>query len=211
MGKVASKAQRLNRIVENMFKLLANDRFDKTPRWGDVDVGALVRAVVEEHDVFLRERGQRWRVEVDPGLPTIRGESDKVKDILTNLVSNAIRFSPDGGEVGVRARAVDGGIELEVSDTGPGIPAKDLPDLFQPFFTGGREGLARHTSGDYQHMSRGMGLGLSVVKRFVDLHGGTVWVDTSPGGTRVRAFLPREPRPAPAPGSPAPAAPPGHV
>jgi signal transduction histidine kinase len=203
MGKVASKAQRLNRIVENMFKLLASDRFDKSPRWEDVDVAALVRAVVEEHEPFVRERRQHWRIEVAPDLPTIRGESYKVKDILTNLVSNAIRFSPDGGEVGVTARPVDGGVEIEVSDSGPGIPQKDLPELFQPFFTGGRETVERHTSGDYQHMSRGMGLGLSVVKRFVDLHGGTVSVDTSPEGTRVRVFLPREPRPAPA-GEPRP-------
>jgi cell cycle sensor histidine kinase DivJ len=95
---------------------------------------------------------------------------------------------------------VDGGVEIEVSDSGPGIPKKDLPDLFQPFFVGGRDVLDRHSSGDYQHMSRGMGLGLSVVKRFVDLHGGTVSVDTSPEGTRVRVFLPREPTPAPADG-----------
>jgi signal transduction histidine kinase len=201
MGKVASKAQRLNRIVENMFKLLASDRFDKAPRWEDVDVAALVRAVVEEHEPFLRERRQHWRVDVAADLPTIQGEPYKVKDILTNLVSNAIRFSPDGGEVGIRARGLDGGVEIEVSDSGPGIPKKDLPELFQPFFTGGRDAVERHSSGDYQHMSRGMGLGLSVVKRFVDLHGGTVSVDTSPEGTRVRVFLPREPRPAPAGGS----------
>lgn len=194
MGKVASKALRLSRIVENMFKLLASDRFDKTPRWGDVDVGALVEQVRQEHDPFLRERRQHWNLDVATPLPTIRAESDKVKDILTNLVTNAIRFSPDGGEIGIRARGVDGGVEVVVSDSGPGIPAKDLPELFQPFFTGGREGLARHTSGEHQHMSRGIGLGLSVVKRFVDLHGGTVSVDTSPGGTRVRVFLPGEPR-----------------
>ena len=194
LGKVASKAMRLNRIVENMFKLLGSDRFDKTPRWGDVDVRALVEQVRQEHDPFLGERRQHWRLEVDPNLPVIRAESDKVKDILTNLVSNAVRFSPDGGEIGILARPVEGGIELTVSDSGPGIPAKDLPELFQPFFTGGREGVGRHTSGEHQYMTRGIGLGLSVVKRFVDLHGGTVSVDTSSEGTRVRVFLPREPR-----------------
>jgi signal transduction histidine kinase len=194
MGKVASKAMRLNRIVENMFKLLAADRFDKTPRWGEVDVKALVEQVRQEHDAFLGERQQHWRLEVDEALPTIRAESDKVKDILTNLVTNAIRFSPDGGEIGVRARPVEGGIEMTVGDSGPGIPEKDLPELFQPFFTGGREGVGRHSSGEHQHMSRGIGLGLSVVKRFVDLHGGTVSVDTSPEGTRVRVFLPGAPR-----------------
>jgi signal transduction histidine kinase len=189
IGKISAKAQRLNRIVENMFKLLANDRFDGTARKTDVDVVALIRATVQEQEPFLKERRQRWELDVPETLPPIRAEQDKIKDILTNLISNAIRFSPDGGVVGVRARVEGDAIHITVSDSGPGIPAEDLPQLFQPFFTGGS--VALHSSGDYQHMSRGMGLGLSVVKRFVELHGGTVTVDTSPTtGTQVHVRLP---------------------
>lgn len=189
LSKIATKAQRLNRIVENMFKLLASDRFvDPGLRIATVDVAGLIRAVCQEDEPFLRERRQRWQVEVDPDLPTIQADPDKVRDILSNLVSNAIRFSPDEGVVGVRAARVDDSIEVVVSDSGPGIPSQDLPGLFQPFFTG--TGVALHSSGDFQHMSRGMGLGLSVVKRFVELHNGTVAVDTSTSGTAIRVRLP---------------------
>jgi signal transduction histidine kinase len=189
LSKISGKAQRLNRIVENMFKLLASDHFDRTLRTADVDVAALIHDVVAEHDPFLHERRQRWEVDVAPDLPPIRGDAEKIRDILSNLVSNAIRFSPDGGTIGVRAAALDGSIEIAVSDSGTGIPEPDLPNLFQPFFTG--QGVSRHSSGDYQHMSRGMGLGLSVVKRFVELHGGTVSVESRPTGTRVSVRLPR--------------------
>jgi len=192
LSKIAAKAQRLSRIVENMFKLLASDRFERAPRTADVTLGPLIAAVCQEHEPFLHERGQHWQLDVSPDLPTIVADADKVRDILGNLVSNAIRFSPDGGSVGVRAARTDTpapGVEIVVSDSGNGIPAADLPNLFQPFFTGGN--VDRHTSGDYQHMSRGIGLGLSVVKRFVDLHAGTVSVDTAPGaGTRIRVTLP---------------------
>jgi signal transduction histidine kinase len=191
MSKIAAKAQRLNRIVENMFKLLASDRFDRTFRTAPIDVAAMVRTVCQEHEVFFQERKQRCEIEVEPDLPTLEGDPDKIRDILSNLVSNAIRFSPDGGVVRVRAaRAAppEEAVEIAVCDSGPGIPAEDMPNLFQPFFTGA--GVEHHSSGDYQHMSRGIGLGLSVVKRFVELHGGSVAVDTSTKGTQIRVKLP---------------------
>lgn len=191
LARIAAKALRLGRIVENMFKLLASDRFEPAQRTTIVDVAALVQAACQEHEPFLRERNQTFHIDLAPDLTPIEAEKDKIRDILSNLISNAIRFSPDGGVIGVGARPVTTptpGVEITVSDTGPGIPEADLPHLFEPFFTG--SDVDRHTSGEYQHMSRGMGLGLSVVKRFVDLHRGTVSVDTSPGGTILRVTLP---------------------
>ena len=191
LARIAAKALRLGRIVENMFKLLASDRFEPAQRMTIVDVAALVLAVCQEHEPFLRERKQSFHIDLAPDLPPIEAEKDKVRDILSNLISNAIRFSPDGGVIGVSARPLadhQPGVEIAVSDNGPGIPDADLPHLFEPFFTG--SDVALHSSGEYQHMSRGMGLGLSVVKRFVDLHGGAVSVDTSPSGTTVHVTLP---------------------
>jgi signal transduction histidine kinase len=189
LTRIAAKALRLTRIVENMFKLLASDRFEPAERMTAVDVAALVQAVCQENEPFLHERHQSIKLELAGDLPPIEAEKDKIRDILSNLISNAIRFSPDGGVIGVRAGPTKSpGVEIAVSDNGPGIPSEDLSHLFEPFFTGAD--VALHTSGDFQHMSRGMGLGLSVVKRFVDLHGGTVTVDTSPGGTTIRVTLP---------------------
>jgi two-component system OmpR family sensor kinase len=190
LTRIAAKALRLSRIVENMFKLLASDRFDPTPRTTEVDVAALAHAVCQENEPFIRERQQSFSIDISPDLPLIHAEADKIRDILSNLVTNAIRFSPDGSTVGVRVAPVASppGLEIIVSDKGPGISSEDLPHLFEPFFTG--SDVALHSSGEFQHMSRGMGLGLSVVKRFVDLHQGTVSVDTSPGGTTLRVTLP---------------------
>ena len=199
MSRISTKAQRLNRIVENMFKLLAGERSDRDAamRPERVDLADSIRSAINEHEAFLKERSQSWNLQVDENLPPISADPDKLRDILANLISNAIRFSPDGGIVGVGARAAaDGMMDITVSDTGPGIPPDDLPHLFQPFFTGAGT-VERHTSGDYQYMSRGIGLGLSVVKRFVEMHGGDVSVDTSPTGTKVTVRLPtgeRDPR-----------------
>ncbi|MEZ0266846.1 MAG: ATP-binding protein [Phycisphaerae bacterium] len=192
--RISSKAQRLNRIIENMFKLLAADRFEKqqgvVPE--DVDLRAMIDLVCREHEPFLKERRQSYHVGVADDASRVRADGDKVRDILSNLISNAIRFSPDGGVVGVRTARVTThrgeAVEVAVSDTGPGIPPDDVPHLFQPFFTGAD--VNRHSSGDYQYMSRGMGLGLSVVKRFVELQDGGVLVDTSSRGTTVRVRLP---------------------
>lgn len=199
MTKIFSKAQRLNRIVENMFKLLASDRFEKTLRLTEVDVGMTVRMVLQEHEPFLAERRQSFRVDIAPELPKIQADADKLRDIVANLVSNAIRFSPDGGVVEIVVTAAEGGVAITVRDHGPGIPRDDLPNLFTPFFTGGA--VERHSSGEFSHMSRGVGLGLSVVKRFVELHGGEVVVDTSTSGTTVRVRLPFTPQPAPTAGA----------
>ncbi len=197
LTRISSKAQRLNKIVENMFKLLAADHFERSPRIVQLDLIAIVQGVCQEHEPFLHERHQTWDIHVATDLPPVWADPEKIRDIISNLISNAIRFSPDGGIVAVRVSKVDAirgpAVEIAVSDTGPGIPAADLPNLFQPFFTGAD--VARHSSGDYQYMSRGMGLGLSVVKRFVELLGGGVAVETSSKGTAIRVRLPSGPRP----------------
>ncbi len=198
MAKIASKAARLNRIVENMFKLLASDHFEKNLKLADVMLQPTIKTVVAELDPFLKERQQVWKLEIATDLPNIQAEVEKVRDIMANLLSNAIRFSPDGGTIEVAATHSPTEVRITVADHGPGIPAADMPNLFQPFFTGSL--IAKHSSGEFQHMSRGIGLGLSVVKRFVELHGGAVCVDTSTAGTQVAVTLPIKPTTAQSPG-----------
>jgi signal transduction histidine kinase len=127
-----------------------------------------------------------------------------VRDILSNLISNAIRFSPDGETITVRVSRSTDSMVIVITDRGPGIPSEDLPHLFEPFFTVSSE-LSRHSSGEFRHLTRGMGLGLSVVKRFVEMHGGTVRVETGPAGTSVFVALPLEARGAPEGASATPA------
>jgi cell cycle sensor histidine kinase DivJ len=119
---------------------------------------------------------------VGPDLPSVLGDRRALKQVVINLLSNAIKFTPAGGRV-VLAVVRDGDmIDLSVSDTGIGISAVDLPRLGDPFF---------QAKGAYDRTYEGTGLGLSVVRGLVGLHGGRLTIESAPGiGTRVAVRLP---------------------
>jgi len=105
---------------------------------------------------------------------TIAGDYDKLKQALVNLVDNGLRFTAEGGCVRVLARQVPDELRIEVKDDGPGIPLSDQPYVFERFWRGDH---AR------SHSAGGSGLGLAIVKEIISLHGGTIRVDSPPGGT----------------------------
>ena len=190
MHRIAQKAQRLCRIVENMFKLLERGDFDARPKFAPVDVPALVESIRAELEPFLQERRQTLASSLPAEMPVFVADREKLRDILTNLLTNAIRFSPDGSEIRLEVSLGPDDLEVSVIDCGSGITAKDREHLFKPFFTGSRD-LSLHSSGEIGYMTRGLGLGLSVVKRFVEMHGGTVVAEAGHPGTRFRVRLPR--------------------
>jgi len=192
LDKIGVRAARLGRIVENMFKLLQGAAVENRLRLSSVDLRQLIEQVCHELDPFLRERRQRCDLQINPQTPMLLADAEKINDVLLNLVANAIRFSPDGSVVTISAAPVSEGVELIVADTGPGIDPSDQSHLFEPFYTGDAP-LARHSSGDYAYQSRGIGLGLSVVKRFVQMHAGRVWANSSPQGTQMHVILPLHP------------------
>jgi len=96
----------------------------------------------------------------------------KLKQILLNLLSNAVKFTPDGGRVDVSAARVQNDIVIAVKDTGIGIAAADQEAVFEEF---------RQVGGDYTSKQEGTGLGLALTRRFVELHGGRIWVESAPG------------------------------
>jgi len=125
---------------------------------------------------LVRERAQRHGIAlgllIDPALGTIRADERKFKQIAVNLLSNAVKFTPDGGRVDVSARLADGRLEVAVKDTGIGIAAEDQAAVFEEFKQVGR---------DYTRKAEGTGLGLALTKRFVELHGGRIWLESEPG------------------------------
>jgi two-component system cell cycle sensor histidine kinase PleC len=149
----------------------------------DVDIGEMVETC---HDlVMLRAEGLQLHLSrsVAPGLPRLRVDETKLRQILLNLLSNAIKFTPPGGTVAISAsRAADGGIDFEVSDTGPGMSAEDLPRAMLPFVR-----LANPLTRE----SEGAGLGLPLSKRLAELHGGTLTMTSAEGvGTVCRVHFP---------------------
>jgi signal transduction histidine kinase len=125
---------------------------------------------------LIRERAQRHgialRQEVDPELGDIVADERKFKQILLNLLSNAVKFTPDGGCIDVSAWLDDGQAVIAVRDTGVGIAAADQAGVFEAF---------RQVGSDYTKKHEGTGLGLALTRKFVELHGGKIRVDSEPG------------------------------
>jgi signal transduction histidine kinase len=146
--------------------------------------GALSNAMT-----LVRERAQRHGIhlalEVDPQVGEIRADERKFKQIVLNLLSNAVKFTPDGGRIVTRARLVGDTLEVAVSDTGIGIAQEDQDAVFEEFRQVGRDDTTKH---------EGTGLGLALTRRFVELHGGTIRVDSEPGrGSTFTFTIPSPP------------------
>ena len=130
-------------------------------------------------------RGIAMESEIDESLGEMTGDERKVKQILLNLLSNAVKFTPEGGRVTLTARSVDSVLEIAVRDTGVGISAEDQGHIFEEF---------RQVGTDYARKVEGTGLGLTLTRRFVELHGGEIVVESEPGvGSEFRITLPLEP------------------
>jgi two-component system, cell cycle sensor histidine kinase PleC len=146
-----------------------------------------IAGVAEDVAKIMAPLVQRARVSlalaIDPSAPPIRADARALRQILLNLVSNAVKFTPEGGAITVRFGRVPGaGAQLSVNDTGIGIPAAEIPKLMQPFTM---------VHDVYHRKYQGAGLGLTLVRSLAELHGGTVKIESTPGhGTTVTVTLP---------------------
>jgi signal transduction histidine kinase len=146
---------------------------------------------IENARTFVRERatkhGIKLDVMIDERLGDYFGDERKIKQILLNLLSNAVKFTPEGGQISINARQLNGSVQISVSDTGIGIAPEDQARIFEEF---------RQVGGDHAHKSEGTGLGLTLAKKFVELHGGTIWVESEVGkGSTFSFTLPQKPMP----------------
>ncbi|MDB4928199.1 MAG: histidine kinase,Response regulator receiver domain proteinhistidine kinase [Myxococcaceae bacterium] len=172
LERIERAAKRLYVRSEQLMVLLHGERFARALERSQVDLGAVLREAAEEVRPFVERRGQSLVVDAPEGLGSVEVDAAKIEDSLNQLLLNAIKFTPDGGTVTLSARRHGDGAHLEVGDSGGGMPDATLEHLFEPFFTG--FDTARHSSGTYEYGARGLGLGLSVVKAFVEMHGGAV-------------------------------------
>ena len=135
-----------------------------------------LRQLLEGSLVMVKERalahGMTLSLEIADDVDTLTGDERKVKQVLFNLLSNAVKFTPDGGKVGITASMADAVVQVAVWDTGVGIAADDQQRIFEEFQQVG-QGLAGKTEGT--------GLGLTLARKFVELHGGTIWVESTLG------------------------------
>jgi signal transduction histidine kinase len=189
--RIHSAGKRLAGTVERMLKLIRADELATPLEFVPTALEPLVRDVVAEMSPFLSARGQQLELDLHPELGEADVDPAKVSDVLTNLLINAIKFTPDGGSIRITGRPEGPDrVRFAVVDPGVGIAPEVRPYVFEPFFTG--FDTMHHSSGDFEFGKRGIGLGLSLVKRFVEMHGGTVEVLSEPGTGSTFAFtLPR--------------------
>jgi PAS domain S-box-containing protein len=168
VGRIAANARKLERLLSDLLDLDRLQRGIITPQRRSTDVAALVQRSVDESIAHWKRA-----IEVDVRPLTVSLDAAKVERILENLLSNAVRHTPDGTRIWVRTAVQDGGLLLVVEDEGPGVPADLREEVFEPF---------RQVPGSRSEHSPGVGVGLSLVRRFAELHGGRAWLQDRPGG-----------------------------
>ena len=132
---------------------------------------------------LVRERAGRNSIalsaEVDEKIGEVVADERKLKQVLLNLLSNAVKFTPAGGKVAVRARLAEACVEISVSDTGVGIAPEHHEAVFEEF---------KQVGSDYTRKSEGTGLGLALTRKFIELHGGRIWLESEPGKGSTFSF-----------------------
>ena len=182
----AGQIERLDWLAQNLLELSKLDSglvlLDLRPD----DLRAAVESAAHQLDTVAARRGVILQVDLPPTPVRIRHDPPRIGQVVANLVGNAVKFTPRGGVVRVTVAATPDGARIDVTDSGVGIDAAELPHIFERFYRGSRANEARGS---------GSGLGLAIVRSIVDIHGGSVEVESGPGvGSRFTVRLPHDPR-----------------
>jgi signal transduction histidine kinase len=179
---VAAATARLERLVGDVLDLAKLDAHRFTVLREEVDMARLLDQAYATFGEEARRRSIEYRCDID-SRPVILTDGDRVLQIISNLLANAFRWTPDGGRVDLGLSAANGSVSVVVGDTGPGIRPEERERIFRPFFSGDQ-------SGD----GSGTGLGLAIARELAQALGGRIDLDTSPGkGSRFQLVLPATP------------------
>jgi signal transduction histidine kinase len=167
LAVIADETTRLSLLVGDVLDTSRIEAGTFGYAFSDVDLAAIVREAVAAAEIAQAE--VRLVSDLAPSLPHVRGDADRLRQLVDNLISNAVKFSSTGGEVRVAARADNGRVVVRVDDDGPGIPPEEHDQIFEKF------GRAVGSS------KPGTGLGLFLARSFAEAHGGSLEVDSRPG------------------------------
>ncbi len=179
---IQSNADRLTLLVHDLLDLSRIESGRIGLSLAPLNLEPIIRRVIALVNGRKAQEGKIiWiGMEVAPDLSPVLADETRVTQILMNLVDNAYNYTPAGGQILIRARTLEGAVEVSVSDTGIGISREDLPHIFERFYRGNDPVVQRIP---------GTGLGLAIVKHLVELHGGHIWVDSQPGAGSIFRFL----------------------
>lgn len=176
---VGRAADRMQGLIEDLLEVSRIDRGNLSIEMGPESLGPLVREAVGMLGPLAAGRGIRLESDVPEDLPLAEMDGSRILQVLSNLVGNALKFTPQGGRVSIACGLDDDALRVSVSDTGPGIPPDQIPHIFGRFW--------QASDSD----RRGIGLGLSIVRGIVGAHGGSVWVESEVGvGSTFHFTLP---------------------
>ncbi len=168
-----SETARMSRMVDDLLLLARADYGNLTIEMSEIDLDTVVGDVFKEARILAKDRNLLVRIhQIEP--VRLNGNADRLKQLLLNLVSNAMKFTPDGGQIGLALRHAGNDAILQVTDTGVGIEAEDLAHVFDRFYQADTSRARIHDNGG------GAGLGLSIAKWIVEAHGGTIEVKSTP-------------------------------
>jgi signal transduction histidine kinase len=180
---IFNESGRMHRMALDLLDLARLEAGTADMKMSAVDVGALLHGIAEKFTPQAQKAGVLLRVDVPDGLPPLMGDGDRLAQVFTNLVDNALKFTPANGEVTLSAKNVGAEMELSITDTGSGVPSEALPRLFDRFY----QADSSRAGGE----SHGTGLGLAIVKEIVEAHGGKIGVRSQAGhGTIFVIHLP---------------------
>jgi signal transduction histidine kinase len=181
LAQMSTHVNAMAALIDDLFELSRLQAGDIAWSLEQVRLEELVGETVDAMRVQADARNVTVRAELPPGLRPAHGDPEKLQRVLFNLIQNAIRHTPADGSVVVRARPAGDAVEIEVADTGDGIASGERDRVFEPFFRGGAQAA---------RPSNGAGLGLAISRAIVEAHGGRIWLEDAPRGTRVRFSLP---------------------
>jgi signal transduction histidine kinase len=190
LAGMETAVDRMRRRVDDLTSMLVAENFARPLLRRSLDLHGLLEEAADDVRPFLEQRRQRFVRDYGRALGSVAVDAEKIRDVVNHLLLNAIKFTPDAGCITLAALRTSGGAaRIGVRDTGSGMDRASRERMFEPFFTA--FDVAGHSSGLFEHQGRGLGLGLTVVKAFVEMHGGCVEVESEVGhGTLVTVTLP---------------------
>jgi heavy metal sensor kinase len=181
IGSAIEETSRLSRIVENLLTISRLDAGEARMEVTQVDLGKLAAETVEQMKLLADEKSLSMTCDVSPDV-YVGGDRSRLKQVIVNLIDNAIKYTPEGGDIKLKVRSDQDNAEVEISDTGAGIPPEAMPHIFERFY---RADKARSRE------SGGAGLGLAIVKAICTAHGAEIKVTSTEGqGSRFLIALP---------------------
>jgi signal transduction histidine kinase len=181
LGTMRGHIDALSAMIDDLFELARIEAGDIEWSIARVEVRELLNETVDAMAPEARAKGVEVRSELGRTPLAARADAEKLQRVLLNLIRNAIRHTPADGSVVVRAERTDDAVEIEVADTGAGIPRAERDRIFEPFYRAGA---------DAARASDGAGLGLAIARAIVETHGGRIWVPAADRGTRIRFTVP---------------------